>query len=85
MNSKSKTSETQDEYNEEVRRKMVAEASGPVLDNILQEAKSQDIDNDTDGWPKIWSSISPTKLKFTRLKYPKGYKTDCDERSVIYL
>ena len=80
MNSKSKTSETQDEYNEEVRREVVAEAFGSILDDILREAKPQDIDNDTDGWPKIWSPISPTKLKFTRLKYPKNYKTDCDKR-----
>ena len=45
------------------------------------EAKPQDIDSDTaHHWPKIWSPISLTKLKFTRLKYPKDYKTDCDER-----
>ena len=83
MNSKSKTLETQDEYNEEVRRQVVAEAFGPVFDEILEERDSvvaQDTDNDTDGWPKIWSPISSTKLKFTRLKYPKDYKTDCDER-----
>ena len=82
MNSNSKT---QDEFNEEARREVVAEAFGPILDEILanntnSEAKLQDTDDDTDGWPKIWSSISPTKLKFTRLKYPKDYKTDCDER-----
>ena len=84
MNSKSKTSETQDEYNEEVRREVVAEAFGPVLDKILSEqedqrseAKQQD---EQTSWPKIWSPISPTKLKFARLKYPKNYKTDCDKR-----
>ena len=82
MNSKSKT---QDEFNEEARREVVAEAFGPILDEILanntnSEAKLQDTDDDTDGWPKIWSPISPTKLKFTRLKYLKDYKTDCDER-----
>ena len=55
------------EYNEEVRREVVAEAFEPMLDKILD---SQDDDN-TDGWPKIWSSISPTKLKFTRLTHPK--------------
>ena len=71
MTSKSKTSETQDEYNEEVRRQVVAKAFGPVLDDILREAKPQDTDNDTDGWPKIWSPISPTKLKFTRLTHPR--------------
>ena len=57
----------QDEYNEEVRREVVAKAFEPVLDEILD---SQDDDN-TDGWPKIWSPISPTKLKFTRLTHPK--------------
>ena len=82
MNSKSKT---QDEFNEEARREVVAEAFGPILDKILanntnSEAKSRDADDDTDGWPKIWSPISLTKLKFTRLKYPKDYKTGCDER-----
>ena len=78
MNSKSKTSETQDEYNEEVRRQVVAEAFGPLLDEILSEqedqrkqVKSQD---EQTSWPKIWSPISPTKLKFTRLTYPKDYK-----------
>ena len=88
MTSKSKTSESQDEYNEEVRRQVVAEAFGPLLDDILREAKPQDTDsdsrsasrNDSTSWPKIWSPISPTKLKFTRLKYPKDYKTDCDKR-----
>ena len=53
---------------EERRARLVAEAFGPVLDEMLAP------------WPKIWSPISPTKLKFTRLKYPKDYKTDCDER-----
>ena len=42
MTSKSKTLETQDEYNEEVRRQVVAKAFGPVLDDILREAKPQD-------------------------------------------
>ena len=46
---------------EERRRNVVAEAFGPVLDDILAN----------DGWPKIWSPISPTKLKFTRLTYPR--------------
>ena len=67
MTSKSKTLETQDEYNEEVRRQVVAKAFGPVLDDILEN----NTDNDTDGWPKIWSPISPTKLKFTRLTHPR--------------
>ena len=71
MTSKSKTSETQDEYNEEVRRQVVAKAFGPVLDDILREAKPHDTDNDTESWPKIWSPISPTKLKFTRLTSPR--------------
>ena len=61
---------------EEQRRQVVAKAFGPVLDDIL----SQDTDKTSTSWPKIWSPISPTKLKFTRLKYPKGYKTDCDKR-----
>ena len=73
MTSKSKTSETQDEYNEEVRRQVVAAAFGPVLDDLLAEAKPQ-------AWPKIWSPTEELKLNFTRLKYPKGYKTDCDKR-----
>ena len=60
--------ENQDEYNEEVRREVVAEAFKPVLDEILKT----NTDDNTDGWPKIWSSISsPTKLKFTRLTHPK--------------
>ena len=41
MNSKSKTSKTQDEYNEEVRRQVVAEAFGPVLDKILKRTKQR--------------------------------------------
>ena len=57
--------ENQDEYNEEVRREVVAEAFEPVLDEILNEQNKN-------GWPKIWSPISsPTKLKFTRLTHPK--------------
>ena len=44
---------------EERRARLVAEAFGPVLDEILAP------------WPKIWSPISPTKLKFTRLTSPK--------------
>ena len=58
--------ENQDEYNEEVRREVVAEAFEPVLDEILNEQNKN-------GWPKIWLSISssPTKLKFTRLTHPK--------------
>ena len=71
MTSKSKTSETQDEYNEEARRQVVAEAFGPVLDDILREAKPQDTDKTSTSWPKIWSPISPTKLKFTRLTHPR--------------
>ena len=64
------------EYNEEVRREVVAEAFEPVLDNILDsQDDSQDetnTNNNTDGWPKIWSPISPpTKLKFTRLTHTK--------------
>ena len=64
MTSKSKTSETQD-----AMARAVAEAFGPVLDDLLAET-----------WPKIWSPIEESKLNFTRLKYPKGYKTDCDKR-----
>ena len=45
---------------EERRARLVAEAFGPVLDNILAP------------WPKIWSPISPTKLKFTRLTHPRS-------------
>ena len=58
--------ENQDEYNEEVRREVVAGAFEPVLDDILNEQNKN-------GWPKIWSPISssPTKLKFTRLTHPK--------------
>ena len=56
--------ENQDEYNEEVRREVVAGAFEPVLDEILNEQNKN-------GWPKIWSPISPTKLKFTRLTHPK--------------
>ena len=59
--------ENQDEYNEEVRREVVAEAFEPVLDDILKT----NTDDNTDGWPKIWSPISPLKLKFTRLTHPK--------------
>ena len=67
MNSKLKTSENQDEYNEEVRREVVAEAFGPMLDKILVN----DTDKTSTSWPKIWSPISPTKLKFTRLTHPR--------------
>ena len=58
------------EYNEEVRREVVAEAFEPVLDDLILKTNTND---NTDGWPKIWSSISssPTKLKFTRLTHPK--------------
>ena len=63
--------ENQDEYNEEVRREVVAEAFEPVLDNILNLQEETNTDDNTDGWPKIWSPISPTKLKFTRLTRPK--------------
>ena len=45
---------------EEQRARLVAEAFGPVLDEILAP------------WPKIWSPISPTKLKFTRLTHPRS-------------
>ena len=45
---------------EERRARLVAEAFGPVLDEILAP------------WPKIWSPISPTKLKFTRLTHPRS-------------
>ena len=31
-------------------------------------------------WPKIWSDNGSRKPKFTRLKYPKDYLTDCDDR-----
>ena len=51
---------------EEKRRQVVAEAFGPVLDEILAP------------WPKIWSPISPTKLKFTRLTHPRSnYGNTC--------
>ena len=30
-------------------------------------------------WPKIWSDNGSRKPKFTRLKYPKDYLTDCDD------
>ena len=69
------------EYNEEVRREVVAEAFEPVLDEILDGLSPQDetnTDDNTDGWPKIWFPISPLKakysplkLKFTRLTHPK--------------
>ena len=57
----------------------MAKAFGPVLDDILSEAKPHDTDsdsrsasrNDSTLWPKIWSPISPTKLKFTRLTSPR--------------
>ena len=65
--------ENQDEYNEEVRREVVAEAFEPVLDKMLskqEEAKRQNEQN-KNGWPEIWSPILPTKLKFTRLTHPK--------------
>ena len=56
------------EYDEDIRARVVAAAFGPVLDKMLRE----DTDNgSTDGWPKIWSPISPTKLKFTRLTCPR--------------
>ena len=70
--------ENQDEYNEEVRREVVAEAFEPVLDDILDSQDKTNTDDNTDGWPKIWSPISPLKakysplkLKFTRLTHPK--------------
>ena len=57
MTSKSKTSETQDEYNEEQRRQVVAEAFGPVIDDILSERRdgvvSQDTDKTSTSWPKF--------------------------------
>ena len=56
---------------EEQRRQVVAKAFGPVLDDILREAKPQDTDKTSTSWPKIWSPISPTKLKFTRLTSPR--------------
>ena len=52
---------------EEQRRQVVAKAFGPVLDDILVN----DTDKTSATWPKIWSPISPTKLKFTRLTSPK--------------
>ena len=59
---------TTDEYNEDIRARVVAAAFGPVLDKILRE----DTDSgSTDGWPKIWSPIPATKLKFTRLTSPR--------------
>ena len=30
-------------------------------------------------WPKIWSDNGSKKPKFTRLRYPKDYLTDCDD------
>ena len=59
------------EYNEEVRREVVAKAFEPVLDEILDLQDETNTDDNTDGWPKIWSPISPLKLKFTRLTRPK--------------
>ena len=66
-----------DEYNEEVQRRVVAAAFGPVLEKILREDSESDNEN---GWPKIWLPLDEDKTpKFTRLRYPKDYKTDCDE------
>ena len=44
---------------EEKRARLVAEAFGPVLDEILAP------------WPKLWSPILTTKPKFTRLTHPR--------------
>ena len=57
MTSKSKTQDNQDAI-----ARAVAEAFGPVLDDILAEEET---------WPKIWSPISLTKIKFTRLTCPR--------------
>ena len=67
MTSKSKTRDNQD-----MIARAVAEAFGLVLDDILAEQET---------WPKIWSPVKDPgpDLKFTRLRYPKDYKTDCDE------
>ena len=51
---------------EEQRRQVVAESFGPILDDIL----ANDTDKTSTTWPKIWSPISPTKIKFTRLTSP---------------
>ena len=50
---------------------MVVDAFEPVLDEILDSQDKTNTDDNTDGWPKIWSPISPLKLKFTRLTHPK--------------
>ena len=34
----------------------------------------------TPEWPKIWSDNGKIKPEFTRLRYPKDFLTDCDER-----
>ena len=75
MNSKKLQAQEREKYYEEVRRQVVAEAFGPVLDETLSQDTDSDSRsasrNDTDGWPKIWSPISPTKPKFTRLTSPR--------------
>ena len=35
--------------------------------------------NKKETWPKIWSDNGSRKPKFTRLRYPKDYLTDCDD------
>ena len=52
---------------EEQQRQVVAKAFGPVLDDILVN----DTDKTSTTWPKIWSPISTTKIKFTRLTSPR--------------
>ena len=54
--------ESQDEYNEEVRREVVAEAFEPVLDKILLEERDKVVNeqnNNTDGWPKFGLPFPP--------------------------
>ena len=67
MTSKSKT---RDATKDEIAR-AVAEAFGPVLDDLLAEQEDQRKQDKQTTWPKIWSPISPTKLKFTRLTSPR--------------
>ena len=65
---------------EEQRRQVVAKAFGPVLDDILAEAKPQDTDvtkgakrsdKTSTTWPKIWvSHFPPTKTKVYKTYIP---------------
>ena len=48
------TSNPKTQDNQDMIARAVAKAFGPILDDILAEQET---------WPKIWSPISPTKLK----------------------